>query len=96
MVPVIFYTFIAGLGVAVAWEDHFERGGSWEWPSFSYVCGFVKNLPNGKVFIEAQGTEIQLEELIKWCKQGPERARVDEISTAEIPLSKESEFQISR
>lgn len=60
------------------------------------VCGFVKNLPNGKVFIEAQGTEEQLQELINWCRLGPERARVDELSTAEIPLQEDSGFHISR
>ncbi len=27
VVPVIFYTFIAGLGVAMAWEDHFAKDG---------------------------------------------------------------------
>lgn len=60
------------------------------------VMGFVRNEPNGNVYIEAQGTETQLEELIKWCKRGPERARVDEVMTEEISLKTEHDFRITR
>jgi acylphosphatase len=60
------------------------------------VTGFVRNEPNGNVYIEAQGTEAQLEELIKWCKRGPERARVDAVTSNEIQLATESRFQILR
>jgi acylphosphatase len=60
------------------------------------LAGFVRNEPNGNVYIEAQGTEEQLTEFVKWCKQGPDRARVDEISSKEIPLVEEKSFSIIR
>jgi acylphosphatase len=60
------------------------------------LVGFVRNEKNGNVYIEAQGNETQLDEFVKWCKRGPERARVDEIITAEIALVEEKEFQVIR
>ncbi|HET6990164.1 MAG TPA: acylphosphatase [Bacteroidia bacterium] len=60
------------------------------------LAGFVRNEPDGKVYIEAQGNEKQLAELVKWCKRGPDKARVDEIITTEIPLSEEKTFRIVR
>jgi acylphosphatase len=60
------------------------------------LTGFVRNEPDGKVYIEAQGTEEQLDELVKWCKRGPERAEVDEITTRTIPLVEGSVFRVIR
>jgi acylphosphatase len=60
------------------------------------LTGFVRNEANGNVYIEAQGTEAQLDEFVKWCKRGPERARVDEIITVDIPLVEETGFRIIR
>lgn len=60
------------------------------------LAGFVRNEPNGNVYIEAQGTEEQLAEFVKWCKRGPERARVDEIITAGLPLVEETGFRVVR
>ncbi len=44
---------------------------------FHGVKGFVRNLSDGDVYIEAEGTEAQLEEYIRWCRQGPPRARIE-------------------
>lgn len=60
------------------------------------VMGFVQNEANGTVYIEAQGTKEQLEELVKWCKRGPDRARVDEVIQNEIPLQVEKYFRVIR
>jgi acylphosphatase len=43
------------------------------------VTGFVRNEPDGSVYVEAEGDEEKLNELIAWCKIGPPRARVDEV-----------------
>jgi len=43
------------------------------------LTGFVKNEPDGKVKIVAEGEEKSLEELIKWAKRGPMLAKVNGI-----------------
>lgn len=50
------------------------------------ISGFVKNLPNGNVYAEAQGTEAQLDAFLSWCRRGPERARVDAVGVNETDL----------
>jgi acylphosphatase len=44
--------------------------------SFYGVTGFVRNLPNGDVYVEIEGERSQVEEYIRWCRQGPSRAKV--------------------
>lgn len=43
------------------------------------VTGYVKNLPDGSVFIEIEGLEEALEKFIMWCEQGPSWSRVDKV-----------------
>jgi len=45
--------------------------------SFIGINGFVRNLPNGDVYIEAEGNLRQLEDFITWCRQGPPRAKIN-------------------
>jgi acylphosphatase len=50
------------------------------------ITGFVKNEANGDVTAFFEGTEAQMEEMLRWCRQGPIRARVTEVETkAETP-----------
>lgn len=41
------------------------------------LTGWVKNAPNGKVEILAEGDEKDLKELARWCYNGPSGARVE-------------------
>lgn len=41
--------------------------------------GFVRNKPNGSVYIEAEGVTKDIDEFIDWCQQGPEWARVTKL-----------------
>jgi acylphosphatase len=43
------------------------------------LTGIVKNLPDGSVYIEAEGPEDKLNELIKFAKKGPKTAQVESI-----------------
>ena len=43
------------------------------------VKGFVKNLVNGNVYIEVEGTQEQLQLFVIWCKKGPRLAHVLEV-----------------
>jgi acylphosphatase len=40
------------------------------------IKGYVRNISNGDVYIEAEGTLQQLENLIAWCRQGPSRSKI--------------------
>jgi len=44
------------------------------------IKGFVKNLKDGGVYIEAEGEEASIAEYIKWCHTGPFRADVQSVS----------------
>ena len=33
--------------------------------------GFVKNMADGSVYIEAEGSRKQLKDFVGWCKKGP-------------------------
>lgn len=46
------------------------------------TCGWVKNLPDGKVEAVFQGERKDLENMIKWCRKGPPRAIVEWVDTA--------------
>ncbi len=57
--------------------------------------GFVRNLTDGSVSLEAEGEEELLNQLLRWCHEGPSGARVDEVKVNWItPLNQESEFSI--
>ncbi|UIR55518.1 acylphosphatase [Sphingobacterium sp. SRCM116780] len=47
------------------------------------VKGFVKNLADGSVYIEAEGDNFALESLLDFCEEGPERAEVEELTYEE-------------
>jgi acylphosphatase len=47
------------------------------------LAGFVQNLPDGTVYAEAEGPEDRVGALIRWCRTGPENARVEDVRVAE-------------
>jgi acylphosphatase len=58
------------------------------------VSGFVKNMRDGSVYIEAEGENDAMEAFILWCRKGPEWARVDDISFQSKPLDGFAGFDI--
>jgi len=60
------------------------------------LTGEVKNLPNGSVQIVATGPKNNLDELIKWCRQGPSRAIVTGVEVKELDLLLFNDFKIVR
>lgn len=60
------------------------------------INGFVQNEPDGNVYLEAEGNEEELENLVTWLKQGPPAARVDNLDIEEGELKNFSGFEISR
>jgi acylphosphatase len=43
------------------------------------LCGWVKNLDDGRVELRAQGSVEALERLLIWCKKGPILAKVSNV-----------------
>ena len=60
------------------------------------LCGFVKNLPDGSVYAEAEGPEDRLQGFVRWCWDGPELARVDQVEVLEGAVQGFGQFDIGR
>ena len=58
------------------------------------LTGYVKNLPDGSVYIEAQGSRVQVESLMEWCRKGPDRAVVESVDCSWIQTADEEFFKI--
>jgi len=60
------------------------------------VKGFVRNQPNGSVYIEAEAAPEVLEKFLTWCHQGPERAQVLNVETTSAALQYFEAFEVRR
>jgi len=43
------------------------------------VRGFIVNRPDGSVYMEAEGDDFGLESLLEFCREGSERAEVEDV-----------------
>lgn len=60
------------------------------------IQGWIRNLPNDNVEITATAAEDVLQKFIDWCKQGPPKARVNEVIIEEIACEEFKGFEIIR
>ncbi|MFB6341750.1 acylphosphatase [Saccharicrinis sp. FJH62] len=60
------------------------------------VTGYVKNRYNGTVYIEAEGSEIQLSQFVSWCKKGPDHAQVEHVDITITDLVGFNSFTVRR
>ena len=61
------------------------------------LVGWVRNLPDGSVELEAEGDDAPLAELVAWCEHGPPAARVTRVKLEELaPNGRDREFAIAR
>ncbi|MCC6385201.1 MAG: acylphosphatase [Bacteroidia bacterium] len=58
------------------------------------IRGNVRNCADGSVMIEACGSENDVERFLNWCKNGPERARVERTEVHLISVKNFSSFAI--
>jgi acylphosphatase len=57
------------------------------------LTGWVRNLPDGAVELEAQGDPAEVAALLAWCGRGPSMARVTGVAVDELaPLEDERGF----
>ena len=60
------------------------------------LSGFVRNEPDGSVYLEATGTQEQLASMVDWCRHGPELAVVAGVETTAIDTIHSKGFGIQR
>lgn len=48
------------------------------------LTGYVRNLPDGTVELEAQGESNDVDLLLEWCRQGPPDSEVTRITSEVI------------
>jgi acylphosphatase len=60
------------------------------------VTGYVLNLPDGRVKIEAHGDTGPVDNLIAWCRTGPPSAKVTDVQVIDIPEGEYPTFTIRR
>jgi acylphosphatase len=58
------------------------------------IRGYVKNMPDGSVYIEAEGNLPDLETFVDWCRRGPQWARVERLEEQEIPVAGHDGFAV--
>ena len=61
-----------------------------------HLTGYVKNLHDGSVFIEAEGREEDINKLIDWCYIGSPLANVTEVLAEEGEVKEYRNFEIKR
>lgn len=44
------------------------------------INGYVKNMYDGSVFIEAEAEEVSMDHFLIWCNKGPAFSRVEKVS----------------
>jgi acylphosphatase len=59
------------------------------------VCGFVRNQPDGSVYIEAEGSQEILEKFVAWCWEGSPAANVTGVTVAEGPVERFEGFRVT-
>lgn len=60
------------------------------------LVGWVRNEPDGRVRLEVQGPEHDVEELLTWVGHGPTHARVVDVAVSDLePTEVDIDFSIT-
>jgi len=58
------------------------------------IRGYVRNQPDGSVFVTVQGENTAVENFVKWCYKGPSAALVRGVEKMPGSIEDFSEFKI--
>lgn len=58
------------------------------------VKGVIKNMPNGDVYIEAEGDSEKIYSFVEFCNEGPPEAIVEKVEKKEIKFKNYTSFEI--
>jgi acylphosphatase len=59
------------------------------------IAGFVRNEPDGSLYLEAEGEPAALDAFVSWCRKGPWAASVSDVQVREGPARNFSSFFIA-
>ncbi len=59
------------------------------------VGGFVRNRADGSVEAEFEGAPDAVDRLVRWCRTGPPRARVDALDVSTVPMLGDQRFRVT-
>lgn len=58
------------------------------------IKGKVKNEKDGSVSIEAEADDTSLSIFLDWCKEGPEKAKVEKVEVSEGEIKNYRNFEV--
>jgi acylphosphatase len=58
------------------------------------VGGWVRNRMDGSVEAEFEGPSAAVERMVAWCREGPPRARVDDVAIETIAVIGDARFVV--
>lgn len=59
------------------------------------LVGFVRNLTDGRIEIEAQGDEDKVEKMLNWCQEEPHSSQIRSILFRyDEPVNRYSDFSV--
>ncbi|NJR64362.1 MAG: acylphosphatase [Leptolyngbyaceae cyanobacterium CRU_2_3] len=73
--PIAAHVFVSGKVQGVGY-----RASTWDMAQLLKLNGWVRNLRDGRVEAVFEGERTQVEEIIRWCHQGPPTAVVDQVA----------------
>ncbi len=58
------------------------------------LSGWVRNLHDGRVEVQVEGSSLELNELRLWCERGPSGANVRMVRLSQLPVTGDDWFEI--
>jgi acylphosphatase len=68
------HVFISGKVQGVGY-----RASAWDMAALLHINGWIRNLRDGRVEAIFEGSSSPIEEMIRWCHQGPPVAQVSQV-----------------
>jgi acylphosphatase len=59
------------------------------------LSGWIRNVSGGDVEAVFEGTDAAVEEIVRWCREGPPLAHVDRVDVAEEAPAGGSGFRVT-
>ncbi|HIK54752.1 MAG TPA: acylphosphatase [Synechococcales cyanobacterium M55_K2018_004] len=72
------------------------RAATWDTAILLKLNGWVRNLRDGRVEAVFEGTPEQIEEILRWCHQGPPAAVVRQVEVTYEPPEGLRGFDVTR